>query len=184
MRINLVLADNVELDPTLDITKLKDIGSLWGGWRTWRSCSTDNVICHDVKKAKELLQRAFQSVCNFYLPRSSYQMLNSPIGVKLYDGDFNQDVDCQDEIVAMHLAASQSDLILLFGFNWSEQGKHTDKLYEHRAGNYRHLTKQIIIGNPEIQWVLIDHTTPIRKALETVDNLTCDSLDNVFDLLQ
>ena len=44
MNINWVLADQVVLDPTVDIDAMKAIGSFWGSWRTWRAYGTDNVI--------------------------------------------------------------------------------------------------------------------------------------------
>jgi hypothetical protein len=53
MNINFVLSNQAQIEPGIDIKKMKELGSFWGGWRTWRSCQTDNVICHDTTKAKE-----------------------------------------------------------------------------------------------------------------------------------
>ena len=112
MRITWVLADATELDPTQNMSELKLIGSTWGSWRTWRAYGTDNVICHDFKKASELLKRAFQAVCNFYIPNENYAPLDQPMGVHLYEGSFVHDLERQEEIVALHLAASVSDIVL------------------------------------------------------------------------
>jgi hypothetical protein len=98
-----VLADNVVLDPTQELEPLKHIGSFWGSWRTWRAYQTDNVICHDQNKADELLKRAFQAACNFYIPNSAHVALNQPLGVQVYQGDFVHEVEHQEEIIAMHL---------------------------------------------------------------------------------
>ena len=113
MNICWVLADSAVLDPTQDLEQLKQIGPFWGSWKTWRAYSTDNVICHDQIKANELLARAFQVTCNFYIPNQVYETLDQPKGVHVYQGDFTHDVEHREQIVAMHLAASRSDIVLL-----------------------------------------------------------------------
>ena len=180
MKISWVLSDQVDLDPTIDITKLKNIGSFWGSWRTWRAYQTDNVICNDLPKADELIKRAFHAVCNFYIPHSNWVNLNSPTGVKIYKGDFVHDVDHRDEIVAMHLAASVSDIVILLGFDLGEQETHLDKLQEHRAHNYRSLIRQAILDNPQIQWIVADHLVDFRKDISELPNLDRDTLDNIL----
>ena len=183
MNINWVLSNSTDLDPTVNVTQMKDCGSFWGGWRTWRSCATDNVICHEVAKANELIKRAFHTECNFYIPRSNYDILNKPVGVKIYEGEFIHDVDNQEEIIAMHLSASTSDIVLLLGFNFSATDKNTDRLAEHRAHNYRNLTRQVIVDNPTVQWVAINHPGEFRTDLQDLENLSQDSLDNVLNML-
>lgn len=183
MNINWVISDRAELDPTIPISQLKNIGSIWGSWKTWRSCQTDNVICHDMSKANELIKRAFHAVCNFYTSNENYKLLDSPSGVRIYEGNFQHDVDFQDEIIAMHLAASVSDIVLLMGFDFTENTTNPDKLLEHRAHNYRSLTKQVIKSNPNVQWVVVDHPSPFRKDLLELENLTKDSLNSVLGML-
>jgi hypothetical protein len=182
MNISWVLSDLVLLDPTQDVADLKRIGTFWGSWRTWRACQTDNVLCHDLAKAAELLKRNFQTTCNFYIPNSIYTSLDRPAGVKLYEGAFVHDVDRQEEIVCMHLAASVSDIVLLYGFDFSEVAKLPDKLDEHRAYNYRNLTQQVVISNPQVQWVVIDHDLEFRSKFQSLTNVTRDSLSNVLQM--
>jgi hypothetical protein len=184
MKISWVLSDRVELDPTVDIDKLKNIGAFWGSWRTWRAYQTDNVLCNDLAKADELLKRAFHSICNLYIPNTNYATLNRPAGVKLYEGEFVHDVEHREEIVALHLAASTSDIVLLLGFDFSEQPKHADRLLEHRAHNYRGLIRQTIVDNSHVQWVVIDHPADFRKDLRELNNLTKDSLSNVLGMFE
>ena len=183
MRITWVLADETVLSPGQDIAQLKMIGSTWGSWRTWRAYGTDNVICHDVKKASELLKRAFQAVCNFYLPNEHYALLDRPMGVQLYQGAFVHDVVRQEEIVALHLAVSQSDIVLLLGFDCSESDPKTDRLEAHQEQHYQGLFRQVILDNPEKQWVLIDHDADIREGLQDLPNLTKDVMSNALTLL-
>lgn len=180
MNINWVLSSRAILDPTVELARLKEVGSFWGSWKTWRSCQTDNVICHDLAQATELIKKQFHHTCNFYIPNSIYVALERPAGVKLYQGEFIHDVDDQEDIVAMHLAAVSSDIVLLLGFDFSETKKIEDKLLEHRAHNYRSLTKQVIIDTPLVQWVVIDHPAEFRKDLQTVSNLGKDSLANIL----
>jgi hypothetical protein len=183
MKVSWIISDRLVLDPTVNIDELKNIGSIWGSWRTWRSSQTDNVICHDLGKADELIKRAFHAVCNFYIPKSIYEDLGRPPGIKIYEGEFVHDVEYKEEIIAMHLASMDSDLVLLLGFDFGEFEPNLDKLLEHRAHNYRSLTKQVINDNPEIQWIAIDHPSAFRKDLLNVDNLTQDTLDNALTLL-
>jgi hypothetical protein len=180
MNINWVLADSIVLDPTIDIGQLKNIGSMWGSWRTWRSCQTDNVICNDPTKSAELIKREFYKSCNFYIPNSVYQQLNRPTDVRLYEGAFTHEVDHQEDIIAMHLAAGSNDIVLLLGFDFSEKQSNLDKLLEHRARNYQGLIRQAIASNSEVQWVVVDHPEPIIKDLVDLPNLSTDTLSNIL----
>lgn len=182
MNISWVVSDSVILDPLMDVTSLKNIGSIWGSWSTWRSCQTDNVVCNDPVKANDLIKRDFQKTCNFYIPNSVFQQLSRPSGVQIYEGAFEHDVDHQDDIVAVHLVTSNSDIVLLLGFDFTERAPNPDRLQEHRVQNYRGLIRQAIKSNDHIQWVLVDHPGEISKDM-ILDNLTIDSMDNVLKLL-
>ena len=183
MNINWVLANSYIPDPTVNLDQLKSCGAFWGGWQTWRSCGTDNVICHDHAKASDLIKRAFHAVCNFYIPNSLYVSLDRPAGVRLYEGEFVHDLDDHEEIIALHLVAGVSDIVLLLGYDLSEPEKLADRLQEHRATNHRNLLRQAIQDNPTVQWVAVDHEKEFRKDLQDSANLTRDSLDNVIGML-
>jgi hypothetical protein len=180
MNISWVLAIGTQIEPTVSIDRLKELGSFWGGWQTWRGCQTDNVVCHDQIKANELVKRNFQSLCNLYVPNSVYVSLDRPTGVKLYEGNFVHEVDNHEDIVAMHLSAATSDIVLLLGFDFEEKPKQQDRLSEHMAHNYRSLTKQVITDHPLIQWVAINHTGELRKDLQNLPNLSQDTLSNIL----
>lgn len=184
MNVSWVLSNTLILDPSIDIEAVKAVGPFWGGWQTWRSCGTDNVICNDFDRAKSLLARKFHENCNFYIPNSIYQSLDRPGGVCLYDGTTQLDLENKEEIIAMHLSASQSDIVLLLGFDWSLKPKNPDRLLEHQAQNYRTLVKQTIIAHSQVQWVLIDRPDEIIKELEDMANITYDTIDGVLSLLK
>jgi hypothetical protein len=183
LNISWVLADSAVLDPTQPLEPLKHIGAFWGSWRTWRAYQTDNVICHDLTRADELLKRDFQQRCNFYIPNSIYSVLNRPTQIKIYQGDFVHDVVRKEEIVAMHLAASTSDIILLVGFDLAAKEKNPDRLQEHQAQHYLGLVTQVIRDNDQVQWVLIDHDRDLDENLIGLANLTKDTMHSVLDLL-
>jgi len=85
--------------------------------------------------------------------------------------------------VAMHLAASRSDIVLLVGFDFTEQPRNSDRMVEHQSQHHRGLAMQAIKDNPEIQWVLIDHPGTIHPAMADLPNLTQDTMSNVLNLL-
>lgn len=182
MKVNWIVASHLVLDPAINADDLKVIGPIWGSWRSWRGCHTDNVICHDLDQARRLLARAFQSVCNFYLPRKHYQDLQRPMGAKWYHGDFNQDVPDIEDIIAMHLAAESSDIMLLLGFDLG-QISLPDPRQQQQQAHRRGLIRQIIQDQTDIQWVVIDHKKDIGPDLAALPNITRDKFQNVLKLL-
>lgn len=183
MNISWVVADDTFLAPDINIEQLKGVGSIWGSWKTWRSCQTDNVICSDIGQARELIQRNFNNICNFFVPKDAFVDLDRPPKVQLFDGKFNFEIDRPDELITLHLAASRSDIVLLLGFDWQPKDKKPDRLQEHRAQNYYMGVKHVIKDNPTTQWVLIDHPDSILTELVKLDNLTRDTLANVLEML-
>ena len=182
VKISWVMAADHSLDPAVDVERMKSVGPVWGSWRTWRSCGTDNVICHQQQKGRELLDRAFQAVCNFYLPRNLYEPLARPVGVRLYDGDFDRELDDIEDIVALHLAGASSDIVLIVGFNWTVPENVTDRFERHKIMNRHGLMRSVIATMPNTQWVAID-CAEMDKSYQNLANLTCDSLQNALQLL-
>jgi hypothetical protein len=182
MNISWVLADSATADPAVDISELKQLGAFWGSWRTWRAWQTDNVICHDQTKADELIKRNFQNNCNFYIPNSVYTSLNRPDNVRLYEGAFVHDVDRQEEIVALHLATTTSDIVLLLGFNLAELEPNSDRLLAHKAHHHRNHIRQAIKDSDQVQWVVVDHTDELDPNIANLPNVVTDSLQAVLAL--
>lgn len=183
MRVCWTVAAGFQLDPAVDLEAIKAVGAVWGSWQTWRSCSTDNVICHDRAKARELLDRAFQAVCNFYVPRAHYEFLQRPVGVRLYEGDYQQQVDDIEDIIALQLAASSSDIVLLLGYDLASITSKDDRFDQHKLVNRHGLIRSTIAGASQTQWVVIDHAGDLDRAYQTLPNLTCDTMANALQLL-
>lgn len=182
MNIAWVLADSVEIDPLQDITELKRLGAFWGSWRTWRAFQTDNVICHDQGKALDLTRRNFQHNCNFYIPNSVYTSLDRPNNVNVYEGAFVHDVDRQEEVVAIHLVATTSNIVLLLGFDLTKLIPDADRLVTHRAQHHRNLIRQALKDYDQVQWVIVDHHGDIDPNLANLDNVMQDTLQSVLAL--
>jgi hypothetical protein len=182
-KISWVLSDSVVLDPTHDIEDFKKIGAFWGSWRTWRTCQTDNVICHDQIKTAELIQREFQNLCNFYIPDSAHANLDRPAGIKVYAGEFVHDVIRQEEIVAMHLAATTSDIVIMLGWDLAELQPNPDKLQANQELHHRNLVRQAFLDYNQIQWVIIDHKGSVDPNLTNLDNVVTDTIESVLDLI-
>ena len=182
MNISWVLADSATADPTVDTVELKRLGAFWGSWRTWRAWHTDNVICHDQSKAAELIKRNFQNNCNFYMPNSVYTSLDRPDNVRLYEGAFVHDVDRQEEIVAIHLAATTNDIVLLYGFDLTKLEPGPDRLLAHKAHHHRNHIHQAIKDFAQVQWVIVDHFGELDTNLVILDNVVTDNLQTVLAL--
>lgn len=180
MKITWVLADTAEINPAIEIERLKSIGPLWGGWRTWRSYNTDNVVCHSEEDTRSLISKNFHLRCNMYLPEEVYQNVDRPTNVKLYQGKFHELVDHPDEIVSMHLASTSSNIVLLIGFDLAPRNLDHDRLAKHKWHNYVQYFLHIIKANLDVQWVVLDHPSSIEKVLQGLPNLQFDNLDNVL----
>ena len=177
MNINWVVGDLANLSG-LEVPGIKNIGSLWGSWRTWKNCNTDNVICHNHDQARTLIQTDFADKCNFYVPESLYKTLDNPVGIRTYAGEFSHPITNTEEIVAMLLASSVSDIVLLTGFDWSSVRSEVSEAQRHYDGMIYH-----IIGSSKAQWVHIDAPKDTRQDLSKFANYTTDTLTNVFGLL-
>ena len=183
MNITWVVATGYQIDPTVDVDVMKNVGPVWGSWSTWRSCATDNVVCHNLSKARELLQRDFQKNCNLYLAEQHHQDLGRPTGVKYYGGNFDQEVDHIEDIVSLHVAAATSEIVLMMGFVFPPIGEIADRFELHKLQNRYGLIRSLIENNPGQQFVLIDHPKQLEKTYQDLANLTRDNLGNVLKLL-
>lgn len=175
MKISWVFANNFKFDEADHIEAAKTVGSTWGSWRTWMECSTDNVICHDAAKAQELIKKAFHAVCNLYVPESVYHDLGSPVGVRIFQGDFGRTNTNLDDIVAMHLAAKDSDVVILAGFDL-DPVDGSDRKRE--LLDYHGLIYGAVTAFPQTQWVALN--SHCNAAYSNLANFTTDRLKNVL----
>jgi hypothetical protein len=175
MKIAWLFSENTDLGPQVDVKELHDLAPIWGGWKTWRGYGTDNVICYDVAQAHTLIDQDYQKVCNLYIHQTAWEQANKPSGVRVFGGEFPIGVDHPDDIVAMHLAASQNQIVLMLGFGLDSKKQVT---------SYVELIAQSVKTNSKTQWVLVDHAKELASPFADLKNITCDTLKNVLQLLK
>lgn len=178
MNIAWLFAENTLLPPTTDLQAIKNVAPIWGSWRTQRGYQTDNVVCWNSDQAKQLVAQGYSAICNLFIHQTVYEELNKPSNVRVFGGDFVHDVYSHDDIVGMHLVTSTADIILMVGFDFTEPKKATES-----HDNYLGLAGQIVKDCPKQQWVLVDHGTKLAKPFEGLENITCDKMQNVLQLL-
>jgi hypothetical protein len=98
--------------------------------------------------------------------------------VRAFGGEFVHEVDSYDDVVGMHLVANAADVVLMVGFDFTEPKKPTESRI-----NYLGLAAQVIKDYPKQQWVLIDHSTELAEPFAGQENITCDKMKNVLQLL-
>ena len=174
MKIAWLFSENTDLGPQVNVKELHNLAPIWGGWRTWRGYGTDNVVCYDANQAQALLEQDYQKVCNLYIHQTAWEKANNPVGIRAFGGEFSIDVEHPDDIVCMHLAASQNQIVLMVGFSLDQKQPVTP---------YVELIAQSVKTNPETQWVLIDHVKELSAPFANLKNITCDNMDNVLNLL-
>jgi hypothetical protein len=174
MKIAWLFSENTILGPQIDIGQLHELAPIWGSWRTWRSYGTDNVICYDPAQAHQLIEQDYQKVCNLYVHQTAWEKANKPAGIHAFGGDFPINVQHPDDIVCMHLAASQNQIVLMVGFSLEQKQTVTP---------YIELIAQSVQTNPKTQWVLVDHPKDLLSPFAGLKNITCDTMNNVLGLL-
>jgi hypothetical protein len=183
MKTSWVLCQTIRSD-FADPAVIRTVGPAWGSWETWKEYKTDNVVCTDLNQAKTLIQRAFHAVANFYVPKDFYATLGRPTGLRLYDGEFKgAAIKNRDDIVALNLTASTSDIVLLLGFKLAPISSTADKLEKTYEEAYQYNIRGIIRDNPSVQFVLVNYEYDLAPVFTELENLTLDSLDSVVELL-
>lgn len=167
MNIAWVIAEKYLLPPNIPISALNDAAPIWASWRLWRTYNVDNTVCYQDEDASLVINQGYHEVSNLYISEPAWQKLNKPPGVKCFGGAFPKSISQAEDVISIHLAAAQNDLILLLGFDLSD---HNSLFYTN-----------LIEHSPQQQWVIVDGTVPSK--LLTLSNLTCDTLQNVFELL-
>lgn len=171
MKCAWIISEALDIVPTKTYRNIKDIAPIWGSWSTWREFNTDNCICTDIRKAEELLGKAFQGVTHLHIPKQYYEELGKPRGVKLFEGKLKTQMPKQDDVAALSIASQQYDILLLLGFDLSSDDANVLQ------------TQAIIAGNPQCQFVAIDLAKPLSKIITDCANFTCDEYENVLHLL-
>lgn len=168
----------------LDPQTLKSTAPTWGSWKNWKEYKLENCICSSTADAKNLITRAFHAVCNLYIMQASYIKLGSPIGVRLFNGTFKNDLIAnKDDIITLNLVAGNNDIVLMSGFNFSPllQTEHKIKLLSREE--YYYNIRELMKTHFSTQFVLVDYVHELASWAKDLDNLSLDNIDNVKLLL-
>lgn len=183
MRVSWVLSEKIPKG-TLDMKVVKGVAPSWGSWKTWKEYKTDNCVCTDIAEIRKLIKRAFHAVCNFYIMQDSYAKVGNPPGVKLFNGKFKgNNIDNEDDIVALNLAVPNSDIVLLSGFNFMPILNIDDKIKRLAREEYYFNVRELMKTHSTVQFVLVDYTHDLASWAHKLDNLTLDTIDSVTNLL-
>jgi hypothetical protein len=178
MKLVWVLGDNFDAEETIGAKAMKDVGPLWGTPRSWRKNSTDNVVSTDRAQVEELLRRAFQAVCNFYIPVRMYGEVGRPAGVKVFEGVVPGDFAHHSLATVFHLVAPLADTVLLAGVSLAPGEPHSDQSHFVAA------VATVIRARPEVQWVCLDHSEEVAPVLKDAGNLWFDTTENITATLK
>lgn len=176
MKISVIIANRAILDPVINPENLQNLGTTWASWHQWHQCHPKNILCHSIEQAKRLVSKNFHSACNFWTHDRSF-VDERPINVSAYGGDFVHEIPDPEEIIALWLTSSSSDIIVLVGFDW-ESLHTTDSVQLHQRAVRDDLIKQVIGKNEKIQWVIADASVP--DLLKDFKNVTSDTLENML----
>lgn len=177
MRISILFANNARIDPLIDIESLRETGLTWGVWSQWHQCYPHRVLCHDATVAQRLIAGRFNNRCDLYIPETVFRALRSPPGVKSYGGEFLHEIPNPEEIVAMHLAAVESDIVVLVGYDWTLPDT-SDSVQTYIAENRLSVIQEAIDLTPDVQWIIADADVP--EMLKQFENVDHDTLENII----
>jgi hypothetical protein len=162
MKFAWVLSETLQLPPKYQIKQLQDLAPIWGSWRIWRSYHCDHCVCGDQQEAQYCIEHQYYCYCTLYVPDSVETKLPNTFH---YGSQGHLTIDNRNDIIAMHLAGSQSDLVMLLGFDYQKCG---------------HVIDAVIDNYTDTQWVFVSN---MQQLINDRENFTCDILDNVLTCL-
>lgn len=182
MKITWVIDQDAIARPNTNLAKMKDLGSTWGSWATWKEWKTDNIVAYDYAKTADLVRRKYQDYSNLYIQENYYNQLNRPTNVKLYNGSFDTDFSNQEQVMAMILTAATADVVILLEFNLNPE-MPTDPYQRHLKKNYQTAVTRALMTFPNTQWVFVDPIGEINNTITELPNVSCDTMENVLQLI-
>lgn len=174
MKISVVIANRTVIDPTINPENLKAIGETWGSWHQWHQSHPQNVLCHSVEQATKFVENNFHTACKLWTHERAFG--GKRPDVYTYGGDFVHEIPDPEEIVALHLATSLSDIVVLVGFDW-ETLHTTDSVQLHQRMVRDDLIQKIVEQRPSVQWVI---TSDVPESLNKLPNVMSDTLQNIL----
>lgn len=177
MKIAVVFANQTWVDPLIDLGKLRQVGTIWSAWNQWHQLLPHHTICHDMTRAKELIAGNFHHRTELFVPETVFNALNKPRGIKSYGGEFLHEIDQPEELIAMFLAASAADIVVLVGYDWKPSDSN-DALVTYAAENRMRVIRDAIKDSPNVQWIIAAEAVP--EQLKEFENVDHDTIENII----
>lgn len=181
-RISWILDDNSNCRPSYNVEEMRQIGPLWGGLDTYREWYTDNVVSLDLNESRTFVSRNLHLNANLHVPQTHYGSLDRPKGIRLFEHGYTELFPRQNQLCSIMLLGGHHDILLLLQFKVNKN-LTGDKLWDHNEKVYIRELKAAIASFEDTQFVAIDSSDDIAEELKELPNFTCDSYENVLELL-
>lgn len=178
MKISVVFANQAWVDPLVNLFDLRKVGTIWAAWNQWHQLFPHRTICHWYQESQRLIDAGFHRRCEMFVPETVFNALKKPRGVKSYGGEFLHEIPDPEELVAMFLAAAESDIVVLVGYNWALPDNN-DSMATYIAENRLAVIMDAIRGAPDVQWIIAGDTVP--EQLREFENVDSDTLENIIN---
>lgn len=183
MRFNWVLARGFATCDKHDWQRIQNSAPTWASTSP-RKITAQNSICSNAAECLQLLKSAAYQRTNLYVPHDFWQEHGQPTVVRVFQATPYPNITDVDDIIALHLAAANSDIVLMLGFdlvlNTGPMDAKTAKILQ----DYHGLLRSLIVNTPETQFVAINQAQMLSPAYQGITNLTCDTLQAVLTLME
>lgn len=183
MRFNWVLSREFSTCEDQDWQRIQNCAPTWSGSGP-RQITAQNTICSNAAGCLQLLKSAAYQRTNLYVPHDFWQEQGQPAVVRVFQATPYPNIPDVDDIVALHLAAAHSDIVLMLGFDLCLKIGTIDAKTAKTLQEYHGLLRSLIVNTPETQFVAIDQPQILAPSYQGIPNLTCDTLQAVLTLME
>lgn len=184
MRFNWVLASQYTHCDDIDWQRIQNCAPTWAALDSKRKLSAQNSVCSSGTACLAALESAAFNSTNLYVPHDFWQQQGRPGNVRAFQGTPYPNIAGVDDIIALHLAAAHSDIVLMLGFDFCLNTGPVDRRTAKSLQEYHGLLRSLIVNTPETQFVAIDQGQQLASPYQNIANLTCDTLQAVLTLME
>lgn len=183
MRFNWVLAHRFLTCDLQDWQRIQDCAPTWSSTIP-RKITAQNSVCSNAAECQQLLKSAAYQHTNLYVPHDFWLEHGQPTVVRVFQATPYPNIKDVDDIIALHLAAAHSDIVLMLGFDLCLNTGPVDAKTAKTMRDYHGLLRSLIVNSPEAQFVAIDQPQMLSPSYQGIANLTCDTLQAVLTLME
>jgi hypothetical protein len=183
VRFNWVLSQAFSACEDQDWQRIQNCAPTWSGAGP-RQITAQNSICSNAAACLQLLKSAAYQRTNLYVPHDFWLEHGQPTVVRVFQATPYPNITDVDDIIALHLAAAHSDIVLMLGFDLCLNTGPIDGKTAKIMQDYHGLLRSLIVNTPETQFVAIDQPQILSASYQGIANLTCDTLQAVLTLME